>query len=177
MNTAPFDSNEAADCADMVAIQQDVEQSLAAAGIFLSGRFDDGGEDNRRVRHALYESALISYRRAFDTGSSRHPRQNGGTWRIPKAQLAAQIGARNDDHKEILRLAGKCIAHRSCKDAGQVEIFDVESDRTRILYRKLENPEIMTALTEILEGVKMLLLSLVLKQIEECKKTAAKNGG
>jgi hypothetical protein len=109
--------NNKGDLADMMAILADLEQSNACVDIILQGRF----KDDMRVRRALYESALISFRRAINGGSTRWPEHGLKLWKFPLEINMKAIAGLESEASEIKIVVDKCIAHRANADARRVE--------------------------------------------------------
>lgn len=129
--------------ADMMAILADLEQSNSCANIILQGRF----KEDMRVRRSLYESALISYRRAINSGSTRLPELGSKLWKFPpKIYIRAICGLENEAH-DIKIVADKCIAHRANADARRVEFPHDGSCIVRTIYK--ERLDLMPALQTI----------------------------
>jgi len=114
-------SDYAAECADIMAILEDVSQAHDAARIYLSGKYAGDG-DNMRTRKALYESALISLRRSLKNGASRLPGDGRQCWQIPREELQRLIGPDQELFEEALNLADKCVAHRVRLEAGNAQV-------------------------------------------------------
>jgi len=114
-------SDKAAECADIMAILEDISQAHDAARIYLSGKYAGDG-DNMRTRKALYESALISLRRALKNGATRLPGNGRRCWQIPKDELERIVGTDKKLFDEALHLADKCVAHRVRPEAGQAQV-------------------------------------------------------
>lgn len=124
--------NDKGDLADMMAILADLEQSNACAVIILQGRF----KDDMRVRRALYESALISYRRAINNGSTRLPEYGLKLWKFPLKINMKAIAGLESEASEIKIVADKCIAHRANADARRVEFPSDGSSIVRTKYKE-----------------------------------------
>lgn len=118
-----LETDDAATLADILAILADVEQSNRAANLLVSGNHDP----QVTVSRALYESALISYRRALVNRATRISGSGGRErWRIPSEDFNKVIGDQTDEQKEILRVADKCVAHCTIPDARRVEVVENE---------------------------------------------------
>jgi hypothetical protein len=131
------------DLADMVAILADLDQSNACADIILQGRF----KEDMRVRRALYESALISYRRAINSGSTRLPEHGSKLWKFPQNIIMKAISGLETEANDIKIVADKCIAHRANADARRVEFPCDGSSIVRTIYK--ERLDLMPALQTI----------------------------
>lgn len=104
MNTLKGDqlfSDDAARCADMMAVLEDIAQSHDAAKTYLTGRYAGDG-DTMRTRKALYESALISLRRAMENGVSRIPGTGRRTWSIPAEDVNRVVDPDKDEFQQIM---------------------------------------------------------------------------
>jgi len=126
--------------ADMLAINADFEQARDCAEIYLSGEF----KGRMRVQRALYESALISYRRGLKNGSSR---RTGPTWRIPKEVKKRALTDLEDKESEILFVAEKCVAHRATNEAREVDVLPGGDTIAATRYR--ERTDLVLALRTI----------------------------
>lgn len=135
--------NDKSVLADLMAILADLEQSNACADILLQGRF----KDDMRVRRALYESALISYRRAFKNGSTRLPEIGAKLWKFPHNIKKMAISGYECEANEIDIVADKCIAHRANADARRVEFPGDGSAIVQTKYK--ERLDLMPALKKI----------------------------
>jgi hypothetical protein len=129
--------------ADMMAILADLEQSHDCADILLHGQFNA----NMRVRRALYESALISYRRAIFNSSTRLPEYGSKLWKFPQNIKIRVISGLESEADQIKIIADKCIAHRANADARRVEFPIKGGDIVKTVY--YERLELIPALHEI----------------------------
>ena len=163
-------SVEAAHAADIMAILNDVAQSQEASKLYLSGSFDGDGE-NMRIRRSLYESSLISFRRAFKNGSSRIPGPSGrATWRFPEDL----IGDYQEDYNELIRLGDKTVAHRASPEAGQAEFVKNEPAGQPFLQIKYsERADMLARLLVITERIKQILLRELSEKIADAKSASA----
>ncbi len=138
-----MEANDKGALADMMAILADLEQSYACADILMQGQF----KKNMRVRRALYESALISYRRAIVNGSARLPEHGSKLWKFPSKIKTQAISGLESEANEIKSVADKCIAHRANADARRVEFPHEEGTIVQTRYR--ERLDLMPALRTI----------------------------
>lgn len=157
-------SDLAAECADMMAILEDVSQAHDASRIYLSGKFTGEG-DNMRTRKALYESSLISLRRAFKNGASRLPGDGRSCWQIPKADLDRLVGSDKVLFDEALNLADKCVAHRVRSEAGQAQVVSgapVGKPSVQIKYS--ERVAVFPVIQKVTLRIREYLMPLVLEK-------------
>lgn len=151
--------------ADMLAILADIEQAKGACEIYLSGKFDD----NMRVKRALYESALISYRRALANGSTRLPFFGKKMWKFTKEQKLKINRGYKKEVEEIFDVANKCVAHRANKEARVISFPKEEgTGEFTIMAKYKERVDLIRALQVITERYWNLLLHELIPT-EQCK--------
>jgi hypothetical protein len=151
-----MDINTKANVADMMAILADLQHSNDCAKIIGTGKY----HEVMRIKRALYESAIISYRRAL--GGDAKPRLNStnkGVWQFTLEQKNAAKAGVEIEEAEIFKIANKIVAHRACKEAREV-IFPVNSD-IKIQTKYKERLELMPALIQITDYYITILLRLI----------------
>ena len=133
----------------MMAILADFEQSHDCCKIILEGTYNK----NIRIKRALYESALISFRRALTSSSTRRPEFGNSLWKFEAENHTEAVNGMNDAKVELLKIADKCVAHRSNKEARVVEFPDDEGTGDEIVkttYR--ERIDLLPNLRNITKG-------------------------
>ena len=87
--------------ADMMAILADFEQSHDCCVLLICEKYDD----KMRIKRALYESALISFRRALISGSTRLPEFGNSRWKFKSDHHKEAVGNLNKEKEEILEIS------------------------------------------------------------------------
>ena len=132
--------------ADMMAILSDMEQSNACCHLILNGEFNN----RMRVKRALYESALISYRRALANGSTRIPSFGNKVWKFDKVHNQIALNGVEKEGKEIFELSNKCIAHRANEEARKVTLPSEDGTGTEVIKTSyIEKLDLIIALNTI----------------------------
>jgi hypothetical protein len=150
-----MDINTKANVADMMATLHDLKHSNKSAKIIGSGKYHSSSTEKR----ALYESAIISYRRALKGDAKPRDRTNKKAWFFPEEQKTAAKAGMEIQDAEIFYIANKIIAHRACKEALLVT-FPIDSDWT-IQAKYIERLELMPALIQITDYYITILLRLI----------------
>jgi len=160
----PLSSDSAAECADMMAILEDVSQAHVAARIYLSGKYAGDG-DNMRTRKALYESALISLRRALKNGAARLPGSGRQCWQIPNDELEKLVGNDKELFEEALNLADKCVAHRVRSEAGLAQVVaGAPQGKPGVQLKFSERVEVFPAVQRVTFKIREYLMPLVVER-------------
>lgn len=144
-----IESEDAVHCADIVAMISDLHQSRSAAKIYLSNVYSGDG-DNQIVRKALYESALISFRRAFNSGKATSPGYK--RWKISDEKSADLKGNYDTEYQQIWTLSSQCIAHRVLPESGKGKVVNSSTNFGATVQVKFkENAEILPILIVLTE--------------------------
>lgn len=135
--------------ADMMAILADFEQSHDCCKIILEGTYNE----KMRIKRALYESALISFRRALKNGSTRRPEFGNSLWKFEDENHIEAVNGMNDEKAELLKIADKCVAHRAMEEARVVEFPNDEGTGDHIVKtRYRERIDLIPNLRDITKG-------------------------
>ncbi|CAN1577133.1 hypothetical protein MCERE19_04081 [Spirosomataceae bacterium] len=149
--------------ADMMAILADFEQSHDCCKIILEGTYNE----NMRIKRALYESALISFRRALKNGSTRRPEFGNSLWKFETENHTEAVNGMNDEKVELLKIADKCVAHRAVEEARVVEFPDDEGTGDEIVKtRYRERIDLLPNLRDITKGyIDLLQVKLIPREL------------
>ena len=147
--------------ADMMAILADFEQSHDCCKILLEGSYND----KMRIKRALYESALISFRRGLKNGSTRRPDFGNNLWKFSNEDHEKAVNGLLKIKNELLELSDKCIAHRAMEEARRVEFPKDEGTGEHIVQtRYTERIDLIPYLQKITKGYIDLLQKVLIPQ-------------
>lgn len=136
-----------ADLADVMSILADLEQTRDCARLIISKEYSSV----MRIQRALYESALISYRRAFNGASTRLPDKNRKkVWRFTSQHHQIARDGLTSDHEKLIAIANQCVAHRASADARKIEVPKTEG-KPIIITKYTEHLHLIPSLEIITE--------------------------
>ena len=150
-----------ANLADVMSILADLEQARDCAKLINYKEYSAV----MRVQRALYESALISYRRAFNNASTRLPSETRKkVWRFTEAHhLTAREGL-TSDHKKLISIADQSIAHRASADARRIEIPKKEG-APLLITKYTEQLHLIKSLEKLAERYCKLIIEKIIPEM------------